>query len=152
MVTSLVLEGGPVNYLRRRKIFKNIKKLKDHIIICGLLDLGKDVMRNFADEGNQFIVIENSKERIQNAINGGFDFLYIKGDARESLVLEEASIPKTSTLITCLGDDSFNLFVVITARELNSSLNILTEAIDEKVKDKLRRAGSNYIISPTRIG
>ncbi|MDA3793500.1 MAG: potassium channel protein [Elusimicrobia bacterium] len=152
MFTSLILEGDLRNYLRRRKMFKNIKKLKDHIIICGLSDLGKEIMRNLSEKGHKFIVIENSEEKIQNALNSGIDFLYIKGDARESLVLEEAAIQKAATLITCLGEDSFNLFVVITARELNPSLNILAEAIDEKVKNKLKRAGSDYVISPTRIG
>lgn len=152
MFTSLVLEGDLGNYLRRRKMFKNIKKLKDHIIICGLSDLGKEIIRNLSNTDNEFIVIENSADKIQAALKGGDKFMYIQGDARERAVLQKAAIERASTLITCLGDDSFNLFVVITARELNPDINILSEAIDEKVKNKLRRAGSDYVISPTQIG
>jgi len=152
MFTTLVLEGELGVYIRRRQMEKKIKSLKNHIIICGLGELGEEVIRNLRESEEKFIVIENSEEEINKVRKTLGDFPYIQDDSRELSALESANIKEAKTLITCLGSDSQNLFVVITAREANPSLTIVSEAIDRGVREKLRRAGGDYIISPTQIG
>ena len=131
---------------------KIIKSLKNHIIICGLGELGEEVVRNLKDSKKVFTVIESSTEEIERVKMSVGDFNYIIGDASQLNVLSRANIDKAKTLITCLGTDSQNLFVVITARDMNHLLTIVTEAIDKDVNEKLRRAGADYIISPSQIG
>ncbi len=152
MFTKIILEGELGEYLRRRQMEKRIESLDEHIIVCGLGELGEEVVRNLAEDGEDFVVIENSEEAIGKAEKFVGDHPSIRGDARETEVLESAGISKARALITCLGSDSQNLFVVITARELNPSLTIVTEAIDHNVREKLRRAGADHIIAPTQIG
>lgn len=152
MFTTLILEGDLGDYLRRRKMEKKLKTQKGHIIVCGLGELGEEVIKNLKNMDERFVVIENSQEEIDRVMISQGEFVYILGDAREENILEKANIKQAKTLITCVGADSQNLFVVITAKEANPSLVVVTEAIDPSVKEKLRRAGSDYIISPSQIG
>ncbi len=152
MFSNLILEGEVGYYWRRRQMDKKINSLKDHIILCGLGELGEEVVRNLKVSRKKFVVIENSQECIDRAQRALGEFLYITDDATQLGILERANVKQARTLITCLGSDSNNLFVVITAREANPELTIVTEAIVRNVKEKLRRAGGDYIISPNQIG
>lgn len=152
MFSTLILEGEVGYYIRRRQMEKKIKSLKGHILICGLGELGEEVVRNLKNINKKFVVIENSHDEIERMLKVIGEFLYITGDATDLNILESANIKNAATLITCVGSDSQNLFVVITAREANPGLTIVTEAIDRNVKEKLRRAGGDYIISPSQIG
>jgi voltage-gated potassium channel len=150
--SSLILKGEVGYYLWRRQMDKKIKSLKDHIILCGLGDLGEEVARNLKETNQKFIVIESSQaevDRVQRSIG---EYTYLVDDSTEIGVLERANIDTAGSIITCLGSDSQNLFVVITAKEANPKIRIISEAIDRKVKEKLRRAGADYIISPSLIG
>ncbi|MFC2048973.1 potassium channel family protein [Elusimicrobiota bacterium] len=152
MFTTLVLEGKWGHYIRRRQMEKKIKSLKDHIIVCGLGELGEEVIRNLEKSREKYVVVELSSKKIEMAQISMGEFPFMVGDARELSILEKVNIKNAKTLITCLGADSQNLFVVITAKEANRALTIVTEAIDMNVKEKLRRVGSDYIISPSQIG
>lgn len=152
MFSTLVLKGEVGYYLRRRQMEKKIKSLKSHIIICGLGEIGEEVVRNLKNSNKKFVVIENSQDEIDRVQITVGEYFCVTGDATELNILENANIKQAHTLITCVGSDSQNLFVVITAREANPGLRIVTEAIDRHVKEKLRRAGADYIISPSQIG
>ncbi len=152
MFSSLILEGEVGHYWRRRQMDKKISSLKDHIIICGLGELGEEVIRNLKLSKKKFVAIDISQEIIDKVLRTTGEFLYIVDDATELGILEKANIKQAKTLITCLGSDSSNLFVVVTAREINPGITIVTEAIERNVKEKLRRAGGDYIISPSQIG
>ncbi|MFC2061901.1 potassium channel family protein [Elusimicrobiota bacterium] len=152
MFSTLILEGDIGHYLRRRHMDKKIGTLKEHIIVCGLGDLGIEVIRNLKNSKVKYVVVESSLEEVERVQLTIGEFIYVLGDAKELSILEKANIKQARTLITCLGADSYNLFVVITAKEANPSLTVVTEAIDVNVKEKLRRAGSDYIISPSQIG
>ncbi len=152
MFTKLMLEGELAYYLRRRKMEKRIKSLKGHIIVCGIGELGEEVIRNLHESDEEFVVIDISEEEIHKLKRSLGDFEYIQDDAREIETLKGANIDEARTLISCLGSDSENLFVVITARDINPSLTIVTENIDPNVREKLRRAGADYIIAPSQIG
>jgi voltage-gated potassium channel len=150
--STLILEGEVGDYLRKRQMEKKMKSLKNHIILCGLGDLGEEVLRNLMQSNEKFVVIDSSQERIDKAQRILGEFLYVADDAQELEVLEQANITQAKSVITCLAADAQNLFVVITAKEANPNLTIVTEAIDRNVKEKLRRAGADFIIAPSQIG
>lgn len=152
MFTTLILEGEVGYFLRRRQMEKKVKSLKNHIILCGLGDLGEEVIRNLKSSNEKFVVVNSSEQEIEKVKLSVGEFNYILGDARDINILKKTSIEQARTLITCLGSDSQNLFVVLSARDANPSLTIVTEAIDRDVREKLRRAGSDYIINPSQIG
>ncbi len=152
MFSSLILEGEMGEYLERRKMDKKIRSLKDHIIVCGLGELGEEVVRNLMHTDEKFMVIETSEDKAFKLIKETGEFPFLADDAQDINVLKTAGIEKASTLISCLGDDSKNLFVVITASEANPALTIVSEAIDQPAREKLKKVGADYVISPFQIG
>ncbi len=152
MFTSLILEGEVGEYLNRRKMDKKIKSLRNHIIVCGLGRLGEEVVRNLVETRTDFVLIENTQEKVHKLTKEIGEFPYLIDDAEDTKALESAGVQRASTLISCLGADSLNLFVVITAREANPDLTIVSEVIDRPARYKLKKVGADYVISPSQIG
>ncbi len=150
-ITAFVIEGQLKNILRRNKMIKHISKLKDHYIICGAGKTGKAVIEEFYKTRHPFVVIEKNEDNI-NSIPYKEDLFYVIGDAIKDENLEMASIKNARGLIATLDNDTNNLFVVFTARNLNPNLRIISKAIDEKSERKLLKATADAIVSPNRIG
>ncbi len=149
--TRYVIDGALGHYYKSRKVRNKIQKLKDHVIICGYGRNGRQAVQELQDHGANVVIIErneNSMERILQNPN----LLYIHGDATRDEVLAACGISRARALITTLPVDADNLFVVLTARELNPGLTIISRASDEHSDAKLKRAGASNVIMPDRIG
>jgi voltage-gated potassium channel len=131
---------------RRRRVEKAIRGLKDHYIICGFGRMGKIIAKELREEGVQFVVIEKRPIQQEEGV------LILKGDATRDETLHEAGIDRASGLISVLPTDAENLFVVLSARGLNSNLLIVSRAIEEGSEQKLLRAGATKVVSPYHIG
>jgi voltage-gated potassium channel len=151
IVANFILEGQLGDILRRKRMDKEIEDLRDHYILCGLGETGKHVASEFARIGKRFIGIERDMERIKGVLET-VSMFYIHGDATHDATLLKAGIKRAKGLITTLSSDADNLFVVLTARELNPDLRIITRCIAPQSETKLRRAGADRIISPNAIG
>ncbi len=144
-----IIEGEFAQLLGRRKLEKRIKKLKDHYIICGYGRMGKIISREFQANGSEFVVIE--KEPLPpGAEEAGL--LIVQGDATRDEVLKEAGIETAAGLVSVLPTDAENLYVVLTAKGLNPTLNVVARAGDEGSEQKLLRAGADRVVSPYFIG
>ncbi|MBI5408863.1 MAG: potassium channel protein [Nitrospirae bacterium] len=144
-----LLEGEIREILGRRKLSKKIGELKDHYIICGFGRMGKIICREMTQDGAAYIVIEKMSEV---AASMDKDILIIQGDATQDAVLKEAGIERAQGLISVLSTDADNLYVVLSARGLNSKLRIVARASDEGAEQKLFRAGADSVVSPYYIG
>lgn len=152
-VVALVVEGEIKRYFWRKRMIKYIEKLKDHIIICGGGTTGIYVIREFLATRTPFVVIEENEERIQRIISEGTgEFPYIIGDASDDHVLKAAGIHDARGLIAALPEDKENLFVVISARQLNPHLRIVSRGIEQNTAAKLEQVGADSVVSPNRIG
>ena len=152
-VVALVVEGEIKQYFWRKRMVKYIEKLADHIIICGAGATGIYVIKEFLAMRTPFVVIDESEERIRRIIEEETgDFLYIIGDASDDHVLVEAGIHEARGLIAALPEDKENLFVVISARQLNQKLRIVSRGIEPTIAEKLVRVGADSVVSPNRIG
>ena len=152
-VVALVVEGEIKNYFWRKRMAKYIEKLTDHIIICGAGSTGIFVIKEFLATRTPFVVIDESEERIKRLIEEETgDFLYIIGDASDDHILVEAGIHDARGLIAALPEDKDNLFVVLSARQLNQNLRIVSRGIESTIADKLERVGADSVVSPNRIG
>jgi len=78
--------------------------------------------------------------------------LFVHGNANEDEVLQEAGVERAHSLITALPKDADNLFVVLSARQLNKGLTIISRASQETSYNKLKLAGANNVIMPDKIG
>ena len=148
---AFIIEGQLTDILKKRKMEKQIEELKKHYIICGVGDTGIHVMDEFIKMKKTFVVIENDNERLQRVLQS-YKFLYIQGDATNDEILLKAGVDKATGLIAGLSGDKDNLFVVLSARELNPALRIVSKAVEEGAYQKLRKAGADDIIFPDAIG
>lgn len=135
---------------RLRKIHRmknKIQNLSEHVIICGYGRNGNEAGVVLSRNKIPFVVIEknysNEMERPE---------FYLEADATKDETLLEAGVKKAKALITTLPEDAANLFVVLTAKELNPKLQIITRASQDTSVKKLRTAGAHNVIMPDKIG
>lgn len=151
MVTRFVVDGVFTHYYKDNKVKKSIDKLRDHIIVCGFGRNGKQAAINLDELGKNFVVIEKNQE-ILAYLRESTNFLYIEGDATHDEILYQANPENARALITTLPDDADNLFVVLTAKQMNPDMLIISRASEDNSDVKLKRAGATNVIMPDKIG
>jgi voltage-gated potassium channel len=149
--TRYVIDGVMRNYYRDRKVIKRIEKLSGHTIICGYGRNGSQAALDLLFRKVPFIVIENNQELIEK-LSTTDNILYVAGDATKDEVLLQAGIKRAKALITTFPDDADNLYVVLSAKEINPELTVISRASDENSDIKLKRAGASNVIMPDRVG
>ena len=145
----VIIEGEFAQLIGRKKLEKRIRKLKSHYIICGYGRMGRIISREFLASGAPFVVIE------KEPLPPGADepgVLLVQGDATRDDVLKEAGIESAAGLVSVLPTDAENLYVVLTAKGLNPTLNVVARAGDEGSEQKLLRAGADRVVFPYFIG
>ncbi|MCX5831278.1 MAG: potassium channel protein [Deltaproteobacteria bacterium] len=150
LITETMIEGRLNIILGKGRLEKMIKKMQDHYIICGCGRIGRLICRELAEEKVDFVVIDNDQEVIQRIEEEGY--LHYKGDATQDKTLLAAGIKKAKGIICVLPSDAENLYVILTARELNQDIFILSRAGDEESEKRLLRAGANRVESPYMMG
>jgi len=149
ILTRLLIDGELRDEYKRYSIAKKIRKMDNHVIVCGFGRNGRQACADLHAYGHKFVVIE--KNEIEDALYD-FKIRHVQGDARQDHILTEAGISNAKSLITTLPDDAANVFVVITARHMNPNLKIISRATDDSSEEKLRRAGADNVIMPDKVG
>jgi len=149
-VVALFLEGTFKEVWRRNRMNTRIEQLKDHYILCGAGETGQSVIEQFQKSNVSFVVVEKDEEQVAELANEGV--LVIYGDATNEDVLEKSRIKYAKGFVTSLPSDADNVFTVLTAREMNKNLYIVSRAIERNSRGKLIKAGANNTISPNEIG
>jgi len=150
-ITTFIVEGELKDLLGRRRMEKKIARLKDHYIVCGTGETALSIIQELLLTNRKFVVIEPEKENLERLSALG-EMLFIHGDPAEDDVLVEAGIERAKGVLLSLPSDEANLFVTVTARDLNPDIRIVTKGIDLKSHKKILKAGSDSVISPTHIG
>jgi voltage-gated potassium channel len=150
IITEFILSRNNIEDIKQRKMQKKIDAMTNHIIICGYGRNGKQAAKKLSDYGKPFVIVERNKEVIEKFQDD--NIIFIEGNANEDEILFAAGIEKASTLICALPNDADNLFIVLSARQINSKLSIISRASEETSYNKLKLAGANNVILPDRIG
>ena len=129
---------------------RKMSKMRDHFIICGAGRVGSHLIRNLSDANGTFLVIETDSAKVEALMDLGITVL--PRDATLEETLREAGVEYARGLASCLPDDADNVYVVLTARDLNPNLHIVARAAEEQAESKLIRAGANRVVAPTIIG
>lgn len=140
------MEGRIRKILGRRKMEKNIARMSGHVIIAGFGRMGEIVCREIGRLGREFLVIEANPDRFAAAEERNYHV--IQGNATAEEILKAAGIDKARIFISLLSDDADNVFTILTARELNPDMLIITRALDTINEKKLLKAGANRVVSP----
>ncbi|AOW20204.1 potassium channel family protein [Urechidicola croceus] len=136
--------------LKRKKMQKKISTLVEHTIVCGYGRNGQQAVAKLSKFNQQCVVIERDESSIKILENE--DVLIVEGDATDDVFLEQARIEKAKNLIVALPSDADNLFVVLSARQMNKNLVIISRASDESSYKKLKIAGADNVIMPDKLG
>ena len=151
-VASMIFEGELKRIFVVKRMEKMALKLKEHTIVCGLGRTGEAAMKELWREGIPFVVIEKDEERIEEMKEKYPNLVYIHGDATQDEILIKAGVKSASNLIVATADDADNLFITLSAKNLNPKLRIVTRANREESILKLKRAGATEVILPNVIG
>ena len=151
-LTQYIIDGEINKFFKTRKIMSTLKEMHDHVIICGYGRNGKQAASTLSHHKVKFVIIENDDERIDEEFSHKNAIMYLKGDATDDQVLMDAGITRARALITALPDDADNVFIVLSARSLNSNIQIISRASNASSAPKLRKAGANNVIMPDTIG
>lgn len=156
VVTAFLVEGEITDIFRRRKMLKRVAQLKDHYIVCGLGDTGRNAVEELQKTGTPYAVIEHSDEVVQRfREHAGADYaemLHVVGDATDEEVLEAAGVDRAIGLITTLPHDKDNLVVTVVTRQKNAAIRIVARVVDARYSERMLKAGANSTVSPNRIG
>ena len=164
ILTSIVIYGYVISvlteYISNNKLFeefkfkkvqKKVDKLKDHTIVCGYGRNGKQAITKLLSYKKSCVIVESNIELI-DVIEHKKNVLYVKGDATDDETLIKAGIAKASSLITALPSDANNLYVVLSARQLNAKCTIVSRASNDSSYSKLKIAGADNVIMPDKLG
>jgi len=147
---KVIIEGELQEIYGRKRVEKRLKDLKDHYIVCGYGRMGKIIARELNQEKLKYTVIEKSEVTVDP--DEKESQLILQGDATRDELLKRAGIERAKCLISVLPTDAENLYVVLSARGLNSNLLIVARAGEEGSEQKLLRAGADRVVSPYHIG
>jgi voltage-gated potassium channel len=150
IITEYILSKNNLEDIKQRKMQKKIDGMSNHIIICGFGRNGKQAARKLLTYKKPFVIIERDKEIIEKFSEEDIPFVY--GNANEDDTLIEAGVERANVLISALPSDADNLFVVLSARQINGKMTIISRASQETSFNKLKLAGANNVILPDKIG
>lgn len=149
-ISSYFLDGEFQRTYKLYKMKNAIAELKGHTIICGFGRNGREAAKLLHERGQQFVVIEHTPFRPEHV---SFEVqYYLQDNATRDEALLQAGIDRAAALLSTLPDDADNLFVVLTAREMNKEMKIVSRASQDTSVKKLKTAGANNVIMPDKIG
>lgn len=146
LLSQALLEFELQSFFGRRRMEREIGRLADHYIICGMGRVGRSVARELARKPAQFVMIENSEAKRQKFASE--NWLVLAGDATQEQTLREAQLDRARGLIAATTTDATNLYIVLTARGLNPQLKIIARASEDAAEKHLLTAGADSVVSP----
>ena len=145
-----IVQSEMVATFGQRRLSRKMSKLRNHFIICGAGRVGSHLIRSLQGSDETFIVIESNSQKLSQLHDFGIAVLVRDATLEESLI--EAGVENAKGLAACLPNDADNVYVVLTARDMNPNIHIVARAAEEQAEAKLIRAGANRVVAPTIIG
>lgn len=127
-----------------------MESLTEHYIICGFSRTGRQIAKEFRAEDVPFVVIDSEMESVQRAQAEGYTAY--QGDATLDDTLLKVGIERATCIVAALPSDAENLYIVLSAKTLNSGIRVIARASTEEALQKLRRGGADEVISPYITG
>uniref|UniRef100_A0A7C4AID8 Potassium channel protein n=1 Tax=Fundidesulfovibrio putealis TaxID=270496 RepID=A0A7C4AID8_9BACT len=149
-IVQLVIEGHIQNIFGRRWMRRAIEKMQGHTIVCGYGRIGSIVAREIMAEGHDVVVLERSQALVEDLERKGMAF--ISGDATKDDVLLAAGLSRAKALVSALTDEAANVYVTLTARQLNPDIYIVARSDSPDHSQRLSRAGANQVLFPHLYG
>ncbi len=150
VIMEFMIEGHLSQAIGRRIMDRKISTLRNHCIICGFGRVGSRIAGEFAAAHKPFVVIDENEVTVQRCIQKGY--LALQGNAASDDILREAGIQYAQALLAATDQDANNIYITLSARNLNPNLHIVSRANHDETIVKLKRAGADRVLSPYTIG
>ena len=150
LVVQMFMEGQIGSILEKRKMERNMFNMKDHYIVAGYGRVGQTVCSEFRRRDKKIIVIENNPNLTEILKQNEKHFII--GDATQDEVLQKANVTRAKALITTIAEEAKNVYLTLSARQMNHNLFIIARADSKEAERKLNRAGADRIVCPHEIG
>lgn len=148
-IIALVVEGELAKKRLKKRMEKNLSRLKDHVIVCGYGRLGRIVTKEIVEAKQRVVVIDTNDHPVQSIENS--DIIFIQGSAYDDDILKLAGVEHAKVLLTMLPSDAENVYVTLCARDLNPYLKIIARTEDDGGESRLKRAGASQVVAPYRL-
>jgi len=146
MIESIV-EGRITGQYRRYRMQRSIDDLSGHLIVCGMGRVGQSITEFVRSIGQEVVAVDIDPARFDES-----DHFHVLGDSRHEDVLRRAGIERAATLVTALGTSVDNLYVTLSARDLNADLFIVSRCDDDEAAPKMLSVGADRVVNPYEIG
>jgi len=148
-MTQSIIELELGEYFGKRRHKRMIDKLDRHFIICGYGRVGRNAAHELQRSGVPFVVVDRDPARAERAMQAGM--LAVAADSTRDETLHALGITRARGLVAALATDADNLFVILSAKNLNPQLYVATRAGEEEAEEKLRRAGADAVFAPYTV-
>ncbi len=148
-MTQTVIELELNQFFGKRRVKTMIDKLKDHYIVCGFGRVGRGAAAELSRAGVPFVIVDRDEDKVERAIRVGM--LAVLADSNRDETLMDVGILRAQGLIATLSTDADNLFLLLSAKGLNSSLRVCARIAEETSEQKFRRAGADFVFAPYDI-
>jgi len=152
IVTVALLETDLNGSLRRRRMEKAITKLRGHYVLCGFGRVGRNIAHELEATNRHFVAIDEERDKLQDYRDKNPGMLYLHGDASDDDMLLAAGLEDAKGLFAITEDDSRNLMIIITAKQLKPTIRIVARCQETRNSEKMRKAGADAIVSPDFTG
>ena len=143
-------EGELIAMLGQRQTQRDVDAMEDHTIICGYGRVGRTLAETLARQSHPIVVLDSDPIRVELARSDGF--LAALGSGVDDDTLVRVGLHRANTLATVLPDDATNVFITLTARDLDQNIRIIARAESHPTERKLYRSGASHVVLPTLIG
>lgn len=153
-VTAFLVEGNLNQIIRRRRMDKAIEGMRDHYLVCGVGRNGEYAAAQLVSAGHPVVVIDRSEEAVQGFLKThGMDLSYVIGDVtHDDEVLLKAGVQRARGLMAALPEDEDNLFLILSAKELNPGLHVVSKINEPRSQKKFKQVGADHVVSPSAMG
>lgn len=153
-ITAFIIEGDLKDVLFANRLKKRIKRMKDHVIVCGAGSTGRNVIEELLKAAVPVIAIDTREEELKD-IASKFpkaEFSYVVGDATDDDVMAQTNLPGARGLVAALSSDKDNLYLVVSGRQTTPNARIVARCAELSHVEKIRRSGADAVVSPNFIG
>jgi len=149
-IVKLIAEGEINKVIGELRKARSIEGVSEHTIICGYGRIGQVLAKELASDGQPFVIIDRAGERLDMAEAEGY--LCVRGNATDEETLLTAGIRRARVLATVLPEDTANVYITLTARNLHKNLRIIARGEQPSAEKKLIQAGADEVVLPSSIG
>jgi voltage-gated potassium channel len=152
VVTAFIVAGDINLEFRRRRMMHDIENMEGHFVVCGIGRVGTNVANELAITERPFVIIDSDRAKIDTYLEKHPDVAYVHGDASEDEILLAAGVLKAAGVFAITGDDSKNLVITLTVKQLSAATRVVARCHEINYMDKMKKVGADAIVSPDFTG